>query len=293
MKSAVSSLLIATLSVILASSSFAAFKGSVSFSDEERRIHAAGVGLIVREASQCLEDDLEKHQKFFERNGISAFYGDRSSFAALSTAAKREFIRKLGKNPDLLSQMAPTSCIGLAMKCLERGFLKADEGAIWSKLKAYAKANDLDGTSLQDGLQKLGWTIAYWNPDTSRNAEWDAAERAKNPTNSDHFWGEHAYYWKTVNASRKYYLNKVDDISLLVNFGERAPERFRQIPFFVGTAHSGYHVFPGMYGRVVEGHSTRSITDPQTLESSEFSPIADGGGPRGLYRSGIMAIPPL
>jgi hypothetical protein len=280
------------LALFSAAPAFAGFKGTIQFSDEERRAHAAGVGEIIREASQCLEEDLDRHRKFFDRYGVSAFYGDRSSFSELSTAGKQALLRKLGKPVELLAEMRPTSCIGLAMKCLERGFTRADQLPLWKRLKAYAQANDLDGTALQNGLQKLGWKLLYWNADTSRNEAWDAAERSLNATNSDHFWGEHAYYWKTVNASRKYYLNTVDDITTLVNFGEKAPASFRELPFFIGTAHSGYHVFPGEYGRVIEGHSTRSITDPNTMESSEFSPISDGGGPRGLYRSGLIAVPP-
>jgi len=85
----------------------------------------------------------------------------------------------------------------------------------------------------------------------------------------------------------QFYFNTVDDYHSLVNFGMRPPADFESVPFFVGTAHGGYHVFPGMFGRVIEGHSTREVTDPQTIESFEIHPIANGGGPRGNYRSGL------
>ena len=67
----------------------------------------------------------------------------------------------------------------------------------------------------------------------------------------------------------------------------------KNIPFFVGIAHLGYHVFPRSYGQIIEGHSTRQLNDPQALETSPFNPLVKGGGPRGgPYKSGLIAIPP-
>lgn len=54
----------------------------------------------------------------------------------------------------------------------------------------------------------------------------------------------------------------------------------------------GYHVFPGSYGIVVEGHSARAITDKTTLESAAFNPLDSKGAPNGRYRSGMISIPP-
>ena len=59
------------------------------------------------------------------------------------------------------------------------------------------------------------------------------------------------------------------------------------------SAHLGYHVFPGTYGQIIEGHSTRIVNDPETLQTSPFNPLVLGGGPRGgPYKSGIVAVPP-
>ena len=84
----------------------------------------------------------------------------------------------------------------------------------------------------------------------------------------------------------------VDDYRKLVNFGAETPELLKQIPFFVGIAHAGYHVFPGTFGRVLEAHSTKKITDPKNLESAPFNPLAGEGPTGGMYHSGLIAIPP-
>jgi hypothetical protein len=268
------------------------FEGEISFSRAEKSRHLEGLAIVQEAAARCLERDYAHHRAFFARHGISPYYGDRSDFARMSREGKQNLIRSLGKDPALLDQMEPTSCVGLTLKCLGEGFTAANQADLWQRLRAFTMANAVDGTALQHGLQALGWKILFWNPDLSRNAAWDAAEKAADPTNRLRFWGYHEYRTATVNRNGSYYFNRVDDARTLVNFGTRTPEAVARIPFFVGTAHTGYHVFPGAHGRVIEGHSTRAITDPQTIESSEFNPLANGGGPRGEYRSGLMAIPP-
>ena len=146
---------------------------------------------------------------------------------------------------------------------------------------------------MQHALQKLGWKTYYWNPQTSQNSVWDAQEKANDPNNNKHFWGYHVYRWSTINGpGRNYYTNVVDNFSSLVNFGSQPPLGLKKVPFFIGTAHTGYHVFPGKFEQVIEGHSTRAITDSKTMESSSFNPLQDGGGPRGVYRTGLMSVPP-
>ncbi len=94
----------------------------------------------------------------------------------------------------------------------------------------------------------------------------------------------------------RYYFNKVDNKSLLVDFNRTPPQAFLNQPFFVGIAHTGYHVFPGFYGRVIEAHSTRKLNSFENLERSPFNPLKSGGGPRWTrtekYRSGLLAFPP-
>ena len=274
------------------SSALADFEGQISFSSEEQMIHQSSINTLLDAAVRCVNSDLEHHRQFYSQYGISPFYGDRSSFGKSTDNEKRAVLRRLHLPESLLNELRPTSCVGLALKCLGRGFAAAGQTEVWNRIRAYTSANDQDGTSLQDALQKLGWKILYWNPDTRQNEAWDYREHSKDPSNQLRMWGYHAYRLTTVRNSSMYYNNHVDDGFSLVDFGERQPSFLRQIPFFIGTAHAGYHVFPGSYGQVIEGHSTRALTDKRTLESSEFNPLRNGGGPAGQYKSGLMAVPP-
>ena len=268
------------------------FQGDVRFSEEDRATHLSGLKTIESEFISCLKADMKYHQDFFAKHGISPFYGDRSAFSKMSDDRKKQVIKSKGASPSLLKYMKPTSCVGLAMKCLETGFAKAGQSEIWAKVKQFTAQNDFDGSATQHALQKLGWKIYYWNPDLRQNEEWDATEKANDPNNKLRFWGYHSYRFATVKKSSSYYFNKVDDATTLTNFGARSPQWLSQAPMFIGTAHTGYHVFPGFKGHVIEAHSTRDIDDPQTVEEAMFNPLDEGGSPRGEYRSGLIAVPP-
>ncbi|HEY8278316.1 MAG TPA: hypothetical protein VIH99_01750 [Bdellovibrionota bacterium] len=323
----------ACLAFALSTNAFA-YNGSISFSPEEKAAHAQGLSVVMDAAVKCMQDDLARHQMFIKKYGVSAFYGDNSSFAKkkikriekgwfwegdrviieikpTTTEDRRNILRSLKLPEQLVQQLVPgracsleecplklqpTSCIGLALKCLGRGFQAAGQDALWSKIDAFSDANDAQGDALQYALQKLGWKIVYWNPDTSRAEEWDELERRTQPGNPKNIWGQHAYTWSTVRKQGYYYRISVDEPTSMIDFGKKVPERIRNVPFFVGIAHLGYHVFPGSYGQIIEGHSTRKITDRLTVETSAFAPLTqDGGphgGPNGAYKSGIVAVPP-
>lgn len=281
-----------------------AWTGSIEFNDAERAQHAAGLDKVLNTATACLQNQIADHQAFFRKYRVSKYYGDRSAFAKLPWEDKlyhiQDVLSRLGYShreiprlsQQIRAQMKPTSCVGLLLTCLGNGFNAAGQQNLWNKIAAYARQNGQDGTSIQDALRKLGWRVLYWNPWTQYSAQWDANEQARDPANDNRFWGYHAYRLNSVMRSNKYLYNTVDDKRTLVDFGRNPPESFRRVPFFVGTAHTGYHVFPGMYGNVIEGHSTRQITDGQTIESSLFNPLQDGGAPRGSYYSGLIAVPP-
>lgn len=276
---------------------FGGYQGDVTFTLAEVSNHQRALPRIMEVASGCLKREYDTHTKFFKKWGISPFYGDNSSFAKASPSGKREYLRKYGKYSEkqidfFLKTLAPTSCIGLTLKCLGEGFDAAGEKETWQKLKTFTMQNGVTGGALMVGLQNLGWNLVYWNPDVSKNAAWDEQEKIQYPDNPKKIWGFHEYNWKTVNLKRKYLYNTVDDVNAYVNFGKGMPKGIEKVPFFVGIAHMGYHVFPGAYGYIIEGHSTRQLNDSQTIEASPFSPLRNGGGPRGLYRSGLVAIPP-
>lgn len=270
--------------------------GSISFTEEEKQRHLDGLSTITQTAADCLDADLKHHWNFYKQWGVSPFYGDRSSFAK-NRSIRRSYLRQNTRLSEsqittYLKVMQPTSCVGLALKCMGKGFEAAGQADIWKKLKSFTIRNDVSGGALQAGLQQLGWRLLYWNPDVRKNYTWDNYERNSKPTNPLNIWGYHASHWSLVKSSRKYLYNRVDDISSLVNFGDRVPHAIKDVPFFVGTAHGGYHVFPGSFGQIIEGHSTRPLTDRQTIETSPFNPLVQEGGPRGEFRSGVIAVPP-
>ncbi len=277
---------------LVSATSQAGYQGSVEFTPDEITAHTNDIRVITTEATACLQEFLNSHLRFYNRYGFSRYYGDNSSFGKLPYAEKREFLRTLGKDPALLSQMSPTSCIGLTLRCLGRGFKAAQQDTAWKKVFDFTKLNGVSGEALQFALRKLGWKILYWNPDSSQNSAWDLIERNNDPENKTHFRGFHADRYRQVMTRSTYYWNPIDDATTLVNFLREPPKTFKDVPFFVGTAHQGYHVFPGSYGIVTEAHSTRLLTDRQTIEQAEFNPMQNGGAPRGLYRTGMMAVPP-
>jgi hypothetical protein len=286
---------IKTLAIFLSLSSinaFAAFNGDVSFTDKEKVIHRESISALTTEADQCLKDDLNRHHEFFKKYGISAFYGQNSAFSKLSEKEKINFLISKKLDPKLLKELSGTSCVGLTLKCLEKGFKITNQSEVYKKIRTFVSANGVDGSALQHGLQKLGWRTLYWNPNPEKNKTWDFQEKLADPKNKKHFRGFHEDNYVAAKNKKRYYLNAVDDITTLVNFGDTEPVFLKQVPFFVGTAHMGYHVFPGSYGIVVEGHSARAITDITTLESAPFNPLDSKGAPSGRYRSGMLSIPP-
>lgn len=269
----------------------AGYQGSISFTADEIARHQQDVGKITQTAAACLQRDYQHFQDFFRKYGVSPYYGDRGSFGKLSYAGKKEYLREIGKDPNLVAQMEPLSCVELMLNCLGEGFKNNGEADLWARIRAYTVLNGVDGMATQNALQMLGWKLLYWNPDVRMNGEWDRSEREHNPSNSDRFWGYHQENWVSAQHGR-YLYNHVDDARELVNFGTQSPELLKKVPFFVGIAHMGYHVFPGSFGRVVEAHSTKQITDSHNLESSPFNPLAGEGPTDGMYHSGLIAVPP-
>jgi len=304
------------LALVFPSSLALAYSGEVAFSAEEVERHRSGLPVLMKTASECLQEDLDTHHKFFDKWKISPFFGDRSvfnrrqnpdgTFRTTTLEERRQYLRsftvKMGGystrrfNEEqidyYLKITKPTSCVGLVLKCLGRGFEAADQADIWKRIREFTMANYVSGGALQEGLQNLGWTLYYWNPDVTQNAKWDAEEMKRTPDNKDKIWGKHVWNWDMVRSRGRYLYNRVDNISAMVNFGHQVPPIVKSVPFFVGVAHMGYHVFPGSYGQIIEGHSTRQLNDRQTLETSPFNPLSVGGGPRGFYNSGLIAIPP-
>jgi len=268
------------------------FKGEIAFTPAEKQAHAQNIGTITKVARKYLEDIWKEHLAFHQKHGVSKFYGDRN--LTLNTRSKRiAALQQAGAPVSLVDQLQPTSCVGLTLNSLGAGFRAPGSTSLanaWKKAYDYCRLNDVDGSALLDALQKLGWRIVYWNPNPANNEKWDLEDGDRKSK------GSHAWRYHTVTKKGTYYHNKVDDKTWLVGFGTTLPGNFRNVPFFAGIAHAGYHVFPGYTGDVIEAHSTRALSSIKNLEKSPFNPLASGGAPRWTstekYRSGLIGVPP-
>ena len=285
--------------------------------------------LISETAAACLTRTWDTHNQFFKQRGYSKFYGNRRTEYKTLEGRKQAL---LGLLPQLrqkvnagdpaaiaelqkrVNELETTSCVGLALKCLGEGFKAASMEDTWSKILTWVGRTGSDGTpmfygtDLQKALVDLGWKSVYWNPDVSQNAEWDALEKELNPLQAgkvwNPVWGGHGLRWASVKKNRNYYGIPIQDISTLVNFGTKPPADFKAIPFFVGTAHSGYHVFPGFNGKVIEAHSVRNLNSIDNMQLGPFNPLyqeingvpGGNGSPKWTktehYRSGVIVVPP-
>jgi len=269
------------------------------FSGSEIQAHRGKVPTIAAKAAQYLDDVYADHLAFYNRWGVSKYYGNRRKDYQ-TRAGRVAALQSLGKPASLADQQVGTACILLAMQCLKQGFAAAGLSTIWDKIHAVLKVdNAFLGTDLQLMLQQLGWKIYYWNPNPSKNDAWDEDDQRLSPPKAgkawNPVWGGHALRYKSVIDRRVYYETKVDNASALVNFGTAPPAAFKNVPIFIGIAHAGYHVFPGRRGDVIEAHSMRNLDARDNLEVAPFNPLASGGAPRWTrtekYRSGLIAVP--
>ena len=269
------------------------------FSATEIRKHRDTLDVFTDAAADFLDWVYADHLAFYQKWGVSKYYGNRKP--EHRTREKRMAqLRKFGKPEFLADQQVATACILLAMQACERGFIATGMANTWKKIHAQLKIDQkFYGTDLQIMLQQLGWKICYWNPDPSQNAAWDADDQALNPLRPGRkwmpVWGGHALRHASAVNRGVYHDSKVDDVTRLVGFKKTQPAAFRAVPFFVGIAHAGYHVFPGRRGDVIEAHSMREMIAKDNIEVAPFNPLAQGGAPRWTrtekYRSGLIAVP--
>lgn len=269
------------------------------FTTAEIRKHRDTLDVFTDAAADFLDWVFADHIAFFNKWGVSKYYGERR--LEHKTRDRRiAQLRKFGKPTFLVDQQVATACIVLAMQACERGFNATGMPNTWKKINTQLKVDGkLFGTDLQIMLQQLGWKIYYWNPDPSKNAEWDADDKALNPLRPGRVWmpvwGGHALRHASAVNRGIYHDSKVDNATKLVGFKKTQPPAFKSVPFFVGIAHAGYHVFPGRRGDVVEAHSMREMTARDNIEVAPFNPLATGGAPRWTrsekYRSGLIAVP--
>jgi len=299
------------------------------FSPAEIATDRQNAKLISETSATCLQRTWDIHIQFYKSHGYSKFYGVRRADYRTSDGRKQALLKILPKLAQRVAagdqaaikelnmrekELETTACVDLARKCLGEGFKAAGLEDTWTKIDNWVKrlGSDgtprVDGTDIQKALVALGWKSLYWNPDVSRNEAWDKAEKShylpKDGLRWNPVWGGHAEYWSQAKNNRLYYNVPVQDISTLVNFGTKPPADFQAIPFFLGTAHLGYHVFPGFRGKVFEAHSLRELKSIDNMQVGPFNPLnqemngvkGGDGSPKWTdsehYRSGLIVVPP-
>jgi hypothetical protein len=250
---------------------------------------------------------------------LSRYFGDRSWVKGDEVVINEQgrtlhplgpYLSAHGFDPAIQSEMNHISCINLSRNCLSEAFHAAGQDDFWKKIDDYNMAHHNSGPYILVGLQALGWKIMYWNPDPSRNADWDKWDHERYPTNKQKEWGDHSYIYNVQIPQHKYMTFDVDDTTTLVGFKTSPPKAFTSQPFFIGIANGGYHVFVGSLGNVIEAHSARDPLGFDNLQNTPFNPIKigmnppmtkepiEGGGGAPLstddehYRSGMLAVPP-
>ena len=269
------------------------------FTSAEIKKHQDTLAEFTDAAADFLDWIYDDHLKFFAKWGVSKYYGDRKPEHKTRELRIKQ-LKKFGKPEFLVDQQVATACVVLAMQACERGFNVTGMPNTWKKINTQLRIDEkLYGTDLQIMLQQLGWKLYYWNPDPSQNAAWDAEDQRINPLKAGRkwmpVWGGHALRYSSAVNKGAYFDAKIDNAATLVGFKKAQPAAFKTVPFFVGIAHAGYHVFPGRRGDVVEAHSMREMTAKDNIEVAQFNPLNTGGAPRWTnsekYRSGVIAVP--
>jgi hypothetical protein len=282
----------------------------------------------VDETGAQVRPGLSDLERYLQASNPRLFASVEAKKAELNLVQRSQEERgKIRGGADLRGNTDPLeqniSCVDLSRRCLQEGFKQAGMLDTFTKIDNVVLKHDVSGTEIQKGLSDLGWKTLYFNPDPAQNNAWDEEDKCiappKKPGAWVGSWGGHAEGYNSVMHRGTYPLGvevpiPIDDNRLLVGFRTAVPAQFAKVPYFIGTAHGGYHVFPGFFGKVIEGHSVRAIGSEHNLEVGPFNPTGQayqgkpecaasdtssqdlGGGPRWTdsehYRSGVIVVPP-
>ncbi len=283
-----------------------AYNGSIVFSASEKATHASKASEIAQSAADCMDAQWLDHVSFFKQHGVSRYFGNRRYIKGEKPGVRadghpltpiRPELRKHGVDVSLENELTSMSCVDFARKCLSEAFAASGQSTFWDRIEAFNQFNGNIGPAIAVGLQAIGWKLVYWNPDHAQDKTIDDEDQRLRAGNPGHVWGYHGALFQSsvISPSHHYYQYQVDDFKTLVNFGTHVPQKFLQVPFFMGFANIGYHVFLGYHGQVIEAHSARGLFAMDNMENTEFNPAA-GGGPKSTnsekYHSGLIAVPP-
>lgn len=208
---------------------------------------------LAKAGKEAIEKKTKAHRDAITSRGYGTHYGDHSSYSPPAGAA-----------------LTKSSCVVWAMECAEYAFDKVGKGSIWDGVARITRRNQLKGTFLIQALIAKGWTGIYWNPDVTDKSD-----------------SEHSYSAHVARTKGTYYKLPVKD--MVVDY-RRKPEnltglnKLDKVPFWVGCARGGMHVFCGTGANVSEFHWESPATDPKAMELVALKEYE--------WMSGIIAVPP-
>jgi hypothetical protein len=172
------------------------------FTSAEKSKHRNSLATFSDAAADFLDWVYKDHIAFFKKWGVSKYYGNRKPEHQTKELRIAQ-LKKYGKPAFLADQQVATACVTLAMQAMEHGFAATGMPNTWGKIHDQLRIGQkYYGTDLQIMLQQLGWRIYYWNPDPSKNAEWDAEDKKLNPPKDAGDWrpewGGHAIRYASV-----------------------------------------------------------------------------------------------
>lgn len=262
------------------------FNGTVSFTNAEKQLHNEKISSAVEIAKSCARSALDYQQEFGavpEHFGFSPYYGanNQSDLAELLQFAEPQM--SFSEISTLKERMIPVSCVGVALKCLEKGFVESDLEEIWTKVHKFRCANRTRGIAVQHALRQLGWKTLYWN-------------NGDLPKNNLKEVGNNDYSYGILNLA-------VDDENGFPNTKTTVPQSLKSIPFGFGTAEDGYHVFIASTDSNGQFVTIEGSVGNEPVKLADVESEAPSGafyqnpiGKLGVmndYTDGIIAIPPI
>jgi hypothetical protein len=214
-------------------------------------------GRLAREGERLVKELAQAHVDAIAERGYGKYYGVQSSWRPTSAGSHD------------VKQM---SCIGWALEVTGAAYQAIGRGAVWTLIRRATVVRQALGTVLLEQLLKDGWTGVYWNPDT------------KNPADGSN---EHPFSASVARSQKSYYKLRVSDS--IVDYKATPPnragiEKLAKMPYWVGIARGGMHVFCGSRESVSEYHWDHGPTSTTAIEVISLESFA--------WLSGMLCFPP-
>lgn len=266
---------------------------------------------------------MKAHRDHLQKTGVGLFYGVKSTYSPLKksknsnekiwsdierfgyikTVLHKNFVHKLGSMNAVDAYVG--SLVGIQEEQPRHGDLQMTGSLLWV-LKHVSAAYAASGKSeraeqivrlvqnngnhpylLLVELQKDGWHSIYWNPDVAL-------------PDDDKKASLHLRSWQEAQKGT-YFNNTIKVDYLLTNYrptkGSKTKKdlsslkKLKRVPFWVGLANYGRHIFVGYQDHLSEAHSAEMPTSNNLIMDSEFGKW-HGHYPSEKLLSGIIMVPP-